>query len=86
MQATEIPFLNIHCSPACAMAVLIDVVFSGGAVLTPSSTALALPEPMPLQTSAREVSACTERALATYTNTGNKAVSQVVDSSSRMRQ
>lgn len=55
-------------SPACASPVLIAVMFSRGALLTPSSTAVALPVPMPLQTDDREVSACTERAAATCTN------------------
>jgi hypothetical protein len=55
----------IWASPACARAVLMAVVFSGGTVFTPSSTADELPVAMPLHARDREVSACTLRALAT---------------------
>jgi hypothetical protein len=52
-------------SPACASAVLRAVVFSGGQLLTPSSSAEELAVAMPLHTSDSEVSAATLRALAT---------------------
>jgi hypothetical protein len=59
-------FESMHAaSPACARAVLMAVVFSGGTVFTPSSTAEELPVATPLHTRDREVSACTLRALAT---------------------